>query len=200
MFKRTMTAALAASLAALTIPTLASGSWFHSGVALKSGENPQISTLGYSGFVGELGGVDCSDQLRMTLAGGTTTGEINQIGPIGAPTVTCKTTGLLPLIGCTKVESVSNTGLPWTLHKNSNFKIQVTTGTIHYTLYNNTATHCAVPDIHLNPGNFTLDVSGFPDTINKFTLSGKLQTSEGESVEVYGSQSVNPGGTYGLTS
>ena len=201
MRKTMMLALAAAAVTAFAVPAVASAGWLHSGVELKKGEHGTLSAVGSAKFEGELGGAECETIGQATFEGGTTTGKITQFEPNGTATAKCKSLGLLPVFGCTKVEAVANTGLPWTAHRvNGASKVQVTTGIIHLTLLKNDGQHCVIPQITLNPGNVTIDVAaGEQQSISKFTLSGELETSEGEAVEVSGSQTVTPAGTYGMT-
>ena len=201
--KRATIAVVAAAVMLLSLPTFASASWKHSGVILGAGQNAQLQAIGTYSFQGELGGVQCEILIQMTLTGGQTTGHVTQFQPNGIPTTKCKPTGLTPLFGCTKVEAVSITGLPWTLHRvTGQPKIQITAGVEHYTMYNNSGTHCVVPEKTLNAGNITMDIPAAQQTaITSFQFSGELETSEGEGMEVSGTQVVQGAGagTYGMT-
>ena len=201
MLKRKFLVALGTVLAILAVPAAASAGWTHSGVELKTGENPQLSAVGSFRFEGELGGIECETNSQFTFTGGQTTGHITKFEPNGTATAKCKTLGLFPLIGCTRMEAMTNTNLPWTMHRVSGQpKIQVTTGTIHYTVFNDSGMHCAIPQITWNPGNITMDIKDAEtNAIATFQLSGQLETSEGEAIEITGSQSVTPASTYGMT-
>ena len=202
MLKRSIMAAVAAALAVLAMPALASAGWLHSGVEMKAGQNASLASLGSFSFQGELGGVECETISSFTLTGGQTTGEVTKFEPNGTATAKCKTTGVYPLVGCTKVEKVNNTDLPWTMHRINGFpKIQITTGVMHFTLFNAAQEeHCIIPQITLEPGSITIDVAAAEQgAISKYQFSRELETSEGEKVEVKGAQSVAPAGTYGMT-
>ena len=200
--RKTITLALlTAAVAALAVPAAATASWTHSGTSLKSGENPQLEAVGGFDYEGEwLGTFQCEIKTAFTLQGGTTTGSVTQFGPNGTATSKCTTAGLLPLVGCTKVESASYTNLPWTMHRLNTSEIQVTTGQIHLTFFNNSGTHCAIPELTLNPGSLTFNVAaGEMNAITKLSLSGALESSEGELFALGGSYTVTANsGTYGL--
>lgn len=201
MFKSKTLMALGAVLAILAMPAVASAGWTHSGVELKSGENAQLSSVGSYRFEGELGGVECETVSQMTLTGGTTAGHMTKFEPNGQPTSKCKTLGLLPLIGCQKVESVQKTNLPNPFHGVPILRsFRITTGVEHLTMMNNANEHCVV-QITINPGTVAMDIAAAEKgAISKFQYSGELETSEGEIVAISGSQSVTQNaGTYGMT-
>ena len=201
MIRRTMALALIAGAAAVLVsPASALASWTHSGAALAQGQDAQLESTGPFGFQGELGGIECQIIMAMTLTGGTTTGSVQKFELDGTATEICDTTGLLPLVGCTKIEAMQNTSLPWSVHRFNTDKIQMTTGEIHFTLFDNSGDHCAIPQITLKPGNVTLDIpTAQMNAISSFQFSGELTTSETETVEVTGSHQVfKNAGTYGI--
>jgi len=203
MFKKMLLLVGAVTALAAFSPAVASATWFMNGNPIAVNEPFQIH--GQAEFRGETGGVKCNVEATGTLEAGTTTGKITAFGVKATAGKThseratehCVTQGTLNLNGC-KVETVEATGLPWTIHKANTQQISVTSGEIDNTFVKANGEPCIPKSIKLFAGQVFINVAvAEMAAINKGTLTGLLASTIGE-VEVEGSGSVTPEGTFGL--
>jgi hypothetical protein len=194
MLKKTMLmASMAVAAIAFALPAVASANWTHNTNAIASPIN--LSFSGTASFVGELGGVSCSES---TATAEATVGTKAHVKSFGAdnPTTKCKASGGLAF--CT-VQTVEATGLPWEAHTNTS---AITVTTVHI---DNTFSGAFCP-YHI----ITLygDVAVTPDNPHKAktgTISGTLKAYNGTSnafiqnVTASGTLNVTPSETYGIT-
>lgn len=194
MLKKMMLAATAvAALMAIGAQT-ASADWYHSGTALKSGENPSLETTGTVAFTSSAGGVHCATgTATLQATGGTTDGHVPAFGAeeIGK----CEVSGGLAFLtgGTTTLSKV-------TLTEGTTLTVDAATGDV-------TVSAVSLHNEFKNGFELTLSSQETPLTIKPTTtkaitsgaLSGKLNSTLGTAVTVTGSQTVLApnSGTYG---
>lgn len=171
----------------------ASADWYHSGLALKAGENPSIETTGTVAFTSSAGGVHCATGTSTFQAtGGTTNGHVLASGAeeVGK----CEVSGGLVFLtgGTTTVSKCELTGATIQIDAATG-RITLLSVTLHIYFKNGFTMTLSSEEVPLTitPNNTKAISSG--------TLSGKLNSTLGTSVTVTGSQNVLApnAGTYG---
>jgi lipopolysaccharide export system protein LptA len=189
---------LMVSLASLLLmPTAANAFWQFEEVPI-SGETFELH--GASRYQSELGGVECTVQVDVTLEPGTTTAKASQFG-VKESTKECKGSGALAFC---QVHGITYSGLPLTLHitETTPPTIAITTGDVQYTT---TGGFCPVSTITLTAGTVTATADN-PNAMKTVTMSGSLtadSTTSGGTVDkntatVSGDLKVTPEGIYGI--